>query len=310
MRKIWAKEEDNYIINNYKKESCKNIAKKLSRSYNSVKRRANLLGIKKHNQYNKWTEKEIKLLKKLFPVATKKEIMCKIKRPWTAIRKMAVKNGIRRLNRYKMPPGIDHSFFDKWSDEMAYILGFIAADGNVSKNRFKLGIKLSTKDKEHLIAIRNLVAPKNKIYVSKNKSCVSLEICSKYMCNRLVTLGVTPRKSLTLKFPEMPRKYIKHFIRGYFDGDGCISKTKTTSVWCSYFLGTKNMLENINKYINESTLIGNKNVRYVKQSNIYKISYSTHDSIKLGNWMYENSSIYLKRKRDKFKQLLYERNQF
>ncbi len=44
------------------------------------------------------------------------------------------------------------------------------------------------------------------------------------MCNDLIGHGATIRKSLTLTFPtHLDEKLIKHFLRGYFDGDGCIN---------------------------------------------------------------------------------------
>jgi len=52
-----------------------------------------------------------------------------------------------------------------------------------------------------------------------------LEICHARLCDRLFVLGLTPRKSLTMQFPQVPRDCIRHFVRGCWDGDGSVLRT-------------------------------------------------------------------------------------
>jgi len=118
-------------------------------------------------------------------------------------------------------------FFDTWPEPMAYILGFIAADGNVSQSMKHLKIKLASKDIKLLSDIRDIIAPTvriieqpNTIVRKNSKEYPNVALCvgSKYICRRLVSLGIVPAKSLVLKFPDVPDGYANHFIRGYFDG--------------------------------------------------------------------------------------------
>jgi intein-encoded DNA endonuclease-like protein len=120
---------------------------------------------------------------------------------------------------------INKSFFKKWSNSMAYILGFIYADGNVvhtKRDTWFLSIQITDKElletikksigSEHFISKRNLI--------EGNKQLYRLQIGSKDMCQDLSILGIAEHKSLTMKIPTIPKHYFSHFLRGYFDGDG------------------------------------------------------------------------------------------
>src|SRR5690606_21393784 len=129
----------------------------------------------------------------------------------------------------------NESFFETIdTEEKAYWLGFIAADGNINdrgENKSKsLHIGLSFKDKNHLLKFmininysHLLIEIKERIINLKKRRYVRLNLNSKKMYNDLLDKGITPRKSLTLKPPKnVPKDLVRHWIRGYFDGDGSV----------------------------------------------------------------------------------------
>src|SRR3989344_2065110 len=135
-------------------------------------------------------------------------------------------------NRYQF----NKDFFKTWTPEMAYVLGFIYADGNImdsviSRTQYvsfdsvdreiieKIKIALSS---NHTIQIKpeKLVTHPNGTY--KSKRGFRLRIGSREIFSDLLKLGLVPRKSLVTEFPEdIPVDCLGHFMRGYFDGDGC-----------------------------------------------------------------------------------------
>src|SRR3989344_1617026 len=122
---------------------------------------------------------------------------------------------------------VDHDFFKKWTPGMAYVLGFFAADGcMIQNNRGGHFIEFHITDKELLYDIRSVLKSNHKISVRtrdpKHKIGYRIQIGSKQMYEDLSTLGFRSRKSLTLKMPNVPSKYFGDFVRGYFDGDGCV----------------------------------------------------------------------------------------
>ncbi|NMB92481.1 MAG: hypothetical protein GYA31_02570, partial [Parcubacteria group bacterium] len=120
----------------------------------------------------------------------------------------------------------DEKFFKKWTPEMAYVLGFIVADGSLIRNkRGACFIEIQSIDKEIIYKIKEVLHTNLKVgeYQPKNTHFhkrYRLEIGSKIIFNDLVKLGVTPRKSKIIKLPKIPNQYFAHFVRGYFDGDG------------------------------------------------------------------------------------------
>ena len=116
----------------------------------------------------------------------------------------------------------------------AYILGLFYADGTVSKDGRQIAISLQERDKSILDALNHEFAGDRKLvfipYNDKNPNWQNqycLSISNKKFNADLRSHGVVPNKSLVLEFPKnIPDKLISHFVRGYFDGDGNLSKSE------------------------------------------------------------------------------------
>jgi intein-encoded DNA endonuclease-like protein len=202
----------------------------------------------------------------------------------------------------------NENFFRKWSPEMAYILGFFAADGNMLKNkRGAHFIEFQITDRDLLIKIRN---SNHKITARKRnnkwRTSYRLQIGSKQIFKDLLKLGLTPKKSKTINLPNIPEKYFYHFVRGYFDGDGNVifgffkksdRKTKSPALLTRFTAGSKSILEKLHDVLT-NTLDTRGSLCYCGDA--WRLSYSTNDSKKLFSFMYNSGNvaglIYLKRK--------------
>lgn len=133
---------------------------------------------------------------------------------------------------------VNEDFFKVWTPEMAYVLGFMFADGSLidsNKSSRTYYISLFNNDLNLLTNIKRVLESNHKIYVKparlvtyKNGKYISnkgyaLRIGNKNMYHDLILLGLTHRKSNTMQLPDIKREYFNYFLRGYFDGDGCIS---------------------------------------------------------------------------------------
>lgn len=124
-------------------------------------------------------------------------------------------------------------YFDQWSPDMAYVLGFLFADGTIGKNLKGVGILIASKDEAVLEFIRSQICPEKKIYrydakVDDRGSVTQpqsyLVLGSKVLVRRLMSLGMMPHKTYNDDpYPEIPDEMFPHFVRGYLDGDGCTS---------------------------------------------------------------------------------------
>lgn len=109
------------------------------------------------------------------------------------------------------------------TEEKAYWLGFFAADGCVYEKRSTISFHLSLRDKEHLQKFADLFW--GKIKPISERPMIKFCLGSIRLCTDLISLGIVPRKSKILSsdvISNLSNDLQRHFIRGYFDGDGCL----------------------------------------------------------------------------------------
>lgn len=209
----------------------------------------------------------------------------------------------------------NHDFFKKWSAEMAYVLGFFAADGSMyATRRGTHYIEFQITDKILLKEIQKLLGSDHKISlkVGKNKmqkDIHRLQIGSKIMFTDLTRLGMTQAKSKTLKLPHIPRTHFRHFIRGYFDGDGNVTsgeyarkdgKSKKRVLLSGFTCGSGDFLRAIHKKIKDmSEVCGGT---FYKHGGAYRLYFSINDSFAFYNFMYKDlkNELFLPRKKKIF----------
>ncbi len=256
-----------------------------------------------------------------------KEIGTKFGFHTDSIRKFLKRNGYETPNsteaNRKYP--VNHNYFNKINtEEKAYILGFLYADGYINHKRNLIQLNLQEKDKAILIKINNLIQPQKPLtFIASNKynknkhinvqNGFRMEIASKEMTKDLLNLGCVPKKTYFLKFPKenmIPAYLFHHFIRGFFDGDGCIClfyvKNKPVSI--VNFIGTKIFCQGLSNFLNKTINIKckvNESPRYAKE--IGGIMFGgTRQILKFFNLIYKNATIFLNRKKNKFEQFKIE----
>lgn len=211
---------------------------------------------------------------------------------------------------------LNENYFDVIDTEhKAYFLGLLYADGCNYEKKNVIYLKLQEKDKEILEKF-NLAIESNRPlgFIKKKKeshqNSFVLSISSNLMSKKLAELGCFQKKSLTLKFPteeQVPNHLIRHFIRGYFDGDGSFTKYKDSKR--DYYRMTVSIIGTIYfttilKEIIKHKLNINCNLRIRKG----KEDKTTRNLIfggkniceKFLNWIYNDCTFYLNRKYQKF----------
>ncbi|WNB93834.1 LAGLIDADG family homing endonuclease [Bacillus sp. NEB1478] len=186
----------------------------------------------------------------------------------------------------------NEDYFKTWSNNMAYLLGFFAADGNMPQE-LQL-ISFSQKDPQILEIIKRELESTHPI-VKNNTGVSILKINSKIMKDDLIKIhGFTPNKSNDIEFPYVPEEYISHFIRGYFDGDGNIYSRGYLATFVGGSLKFMNSLRDILEVQGFEPRLKSKN-------KIHRLYISGRKTIKLFyHWMYQNKELYLKRKFEAF----------
>lgn len=197
------------------------------------------------------------------------------------------------------------------SDEKAYWLGFLAADGCNYRRETNATILLNIhqKDSDHLIkfqaSLNSNIPIKNLIQndgFSNNTPMSRFAINSMKMSKDLEKLGIVPRKSLILKPPIIDEKYYLPFILGYFDGDGSICKLKQYNNYEWSIQGTKEMLNWINSVLQLDCKLRQRN----PNSNLNNYYISIGGTNKIYNILYKlynSCNIHLERKYLIYKEL-------
>lgn len=116
--------------------------------------------------------------------------------------------------------------FREESEVSYYLLGAFMTDGCVKVYPNRKYVTLSSKDFDWLEIIKEIICPQ--LPIKPHGNCGILQFSSTEMANILITKGCINNKSITLKFPIVPEKYLPDFIRGCIDGDGCISQSSYT----------------------------------------------------------------------------------
>lgn len=194
------------------------------------------------------------------------------------------------------------------TEEKAYWLGFLYADGDISRFKHSITLALKESDYDHLVKFKQSLDLPNKItqkikYDKKTEKTYygyTIGFTCQSIHQDLINLGCTPRKSLTLKFPEedkVPKTLQRHFIRGYFDGDGCILKTHLTVNLLGTYEFLDKCMECFGLHKNKISLCSNHN-------QTYSITYSGIFAEHILHYLYDDATIYLDRKYKLYKKYL------
>ena len=221
-------------------------------------------------------------------------------------------NPIGRIFTYQC----DRSFFHKIdTEEKAYWLGFLYADGNVFINEgwsYIMSLTLSKVDTEHVLKFKNALKcdiphyfkeTPNPANQKEHMPMVRLDISSKELCNDLISQGCTPQKSLTKQFPKkVPHNLLRHFFRGYIDGNGCITSTEKTKLELS-ISSCYSFLESFIKYIKNEIGIDIPAPSKFKAKNGMEwgvLSKTGNRAFQIIKFFYQDSKVYLNRKHAKW----------
>ena len=222
----------------------------------------------------------------------------------TNIRTRSVGEAVRQYQ-------LDEHFFDVVdTEEKAYFLGFLYADGcNQMEHFWSVVLSLELADQEILHKLAALVykdpedaTAQVKIHnrEAEGKDIeTALYMNSKHMCEQLMKLGCVSRKTFKLVYPDwMPTDLHRHFVRGYFDGDGTINNETEMQSGCK-IVSTSSFLEGVKEVCRiDCTLFKHSKDN---DKDTYELYYSgNRNQLLFLHWIYSGATIYLQRKYDAY----------
>jgi dUTP pyrophosphatase len=188
----------------------------------------------------------------------------------------------------------DNWFADINSEIKAYVLGLITSDGSLKQDG-TISISLKLSDKEFLERVAKQLCPTLEVKKTKDDKMAVLIFCSKQMVSDACRhLGINPgKKSHTVKFPKLSEKLVRHFVRGLFDGDGSIRSLKTESGYAS---SPECKITSSSDEMRSSLMTLGFPAREYKTD----VSWQGVNALDFLGWIYEESFIYMSRKRDQY----------
>lgn len=192
--------------------------------------------------------------------------------------------------------------------EKAYWLGFFAAGGYNHVDKGCIEVRLHKQDKEILEKFKSCIKANNPIGLYKQTYC-NLNLYSQHLCNKLSEYGLSQAKTYTLQIPQLDYKLMRHFIRGYYDGDGCFSVTKrkdrteNSLIYQFNITGMENPLRKIQEHLISNVEVVDNGLKHRKSTIAVTIHYSGKNVCKrILDYLYQDATIYLQRKYNKYKE--------
>jgi len=206
------------------------------------------------------------------------------------------------FSRNRLKYSVNEKFFDKWNSQMAYVLGFSYSDGNIYKT--SLAWDIQKRDKKLLLKIKAVM---NSTYpIIERPHSVRLRMSNQILINGAFNKGLIEKKSKRMSLPNIPKRFVRHFVRGFLDGDGWIVKRNNRNeVDLGFVSGNRIFLEELSNLIYKNVGILRKVREKDKitpngyKSITYLLEYYSNNAIKVANWVYGNLSskeIFLERK--------------
>lgn len=299
MAKKWTKEENIFLKENYYTIDHKELSKKLCRTISSIRTKVSELGVSKQRR---WSEKDSEYLIKNYNKNTLKEIGNEL---GYCSRTIFEKTKMLQLK----PEYIHHvsccdeRFFvrENWSCELAYVVGLMLADGHISKyDSTHWSVALALCDKDVIYKLKNITGHKAGIYGRKLKSGKTyyrIEFSGRKIWQFFTGLGMNNHKSHSAMWPVgLPKEYVSHFLRGLFDGDGCISFAQGIYPRIN-IVGTEKVIKGVGNAFDDYNTI-----RKCTAKSSWVIWYNGLKAINFLNYVYQGSTeaIRMDRKYNKY----------
>lgn len=264
-----------------------------------------------------WTDEQIQYLHDNHGILTPTEISKHVGKTKNCVRTYARRAGLKTAGNRRKHFFNEHFFNVIDSEDKAYFLGFISADGAVIKkpNSREMRLYGHARDIDIFKKFRNCIGLNTDIKTFARWGSVpymALALYSKTIVDDLISLGVVPNKTRVIKFPNIESQYYNHYIRGYFDGDGSIYKLneksrKTQRFGFSIVSGSKSLIEHIYNILGSVTEIVPKIRTDTRNNNSYEIILKGKQNLlDVYNYMYCGATVFGERKKAKFDEFIIE----
>lgn len=283
----WTQLEDETLIALYGKATAREVGDQLGRTEESVWLRARILGLDKRGKVAPWTEGELENLRATYAVEPAVQIAKRLGRTPSAVRQQARVLGLDS-RKTLVNKTIVTDYFDVIDTaEKAYILGLMAADGNVmASGRVNFG--LHERDEGLVVFVRDRLAPGMALNHYVRQPFVYFTAMSRPLAAGLAQWGVVPRKSRILTWPHALGAMQRPFLLGYFDGDGSAFVIRNRYPGWNVCSGSERFLIDMKAYIRAEAGVALEKIYHRPSSDLYQVSTTGRGAYVLDQWLHQD----------------------
>lgn len=197
---------------------------------------------------------------------------------------------------------VDGGYFAAMDSEgPAYWLGFLAADGSVIRRpgQSMLSLMLSERDRGHVEKLRAALGATAPVKTyqqfdgTRRHASVRIQVTSDQLCDDLARWGVVAGKTARISPPDLPAGLLRHYYRGYFDGDGCIH-LRPSGDWIASCIGSQPLIEGFASWLAATVGVHN---RIRTDRGLWTWYYGGNRQVRrILAALYEDATVYLDRK--------------
>jgi hypothetical protein len=215
-----------------------------------------------------------------------------------------------------MKRSFDPAYFETPSPAASYLLGFLFADGTITTNpRGSKYLAVQVGDRSVLAYLKCSLGATQRIVKRSGLThpVYRIQIGSKALAASLEGLGFVPGKTMRMRIPELDPGYLRHFVRGYFDGDGNVwvgtihprRPHRSTGIIVAFTSASKGFLQDLRRITQEHAGTEGRSLFPIKEGRAWRLSYSGRNALKIHDFMYNNEAdFFLPRKRKVFERYL------
>lgn len=287
-RRRWTAAEDDLIREHYTTMGAAEIGTLIDRTKDAVWIRAGKLGLEKREEaHGSWTEAELNEVRRCYSTERPAQIAKRLGRTTSAVSQQAAVLGVLSHKALIAAATIHDYFAVVDCPERAYILGLLAADGNVSEPHPRVIFGLQAKDAHLVEFVRDRLNPEASVWRDR-KGFAKMQITSRQMVADLARFGIVPRKSRILAWPAHLGELLRPFLLGYFDGDGTIYAVRDKYPGWGACSGSEQFLIDMKEYIRLSTGVVLEKIHHRPNTNLWQVATTGRGAWIVGEWLHQD----------------------
>jgi len=284
-RRRWSKAEDDVVRDLYGTLDAAALGARIDRTADAIWLRARHLGLEKRPEDAiPWTEADLAELHRCYATEPPQQLAKRLGRTPSAVYQQARHTGLDSHKTLVTQSAVT-DYFDRISTaKQAYVLGLLAADGNVTDDG-RIAFGLQAKD-AHLVAfVRDQLFPKAGLSTSSRDGFVFFQCTSRPMAAALAQWGVVPRKSRIVPWPSGLGGLRRPFLLGYFDGDGSAYLVRNRYPGWTVCSGSRQFLVDMKEYILQSTDVMLEKIHHRPGTNLYQVVTTGNGAYLVDQWL-------------------------